>query len=124
MEMVMAQNAYRGMGAHTARPTPHRRKRILWISRHQPESGQWKALRRTFGNNVEVRQDRRPFSDASDILDRFREGRYDDLVVVAPISVKMELAEQGQEPIEAVIDEKGDYVLSRFHKAEIKTTPL
>ena len=57
------------------------------MSRHKPHHRQIEALREIFGENTIVEQESRPFDDARRIASRFREGDYDDMVIVAPLSV-------------------------------------
>lgn len=73
-------------------------KRILWLSRHKPLPSQIRELKRLFGE-VEVVQDPNPFSSAEEIKKRFEEGGYDDLVVVAPLSVIQRLTQLGIKPL-------------------------
>ena len=54
-------------------------------------------------------QDPNPFEDAKDILKRYEDGGYDEIVVVAPLSVIAKLTEAGVRPLWAemeTIDEK------------------
>ena len=74
-------------------------KRILWLSRHFPLPSQIKELKRIFGEDVEVVVDPNPFSDAEDIVNRFKAGNFDDMVVVAPLSVIQRLTELGIKPL-------------------------
>ena len=62
-------------------------KKILWMSRHKPHSRQIETLREIYGKDVVVEQEACPFDDARQIARRFREGDYDDMVIVAPLSV-------------------------------------
>ena len=57
------------------------------MSRHKPQVQQLAALRDMFGPATEVDQEARPFDDARQIAKRFRRGGYDDMVIVAPLSV-------------------------------------
>ncbi len=79
-------------------------KRILWLSQHTPLPSQIKALKKLFGE-IEVVKDPHPFSSAEDIVGRFRRGRYDDIVVVAPLSVIAKLVELGIKPLWAEMDQ-------------------
>ena len=63
-----------------------KKKKILWLSRHEPLRCQIEFLKQAFGA-VEIRRDINPFKSAEDIAERFKSGDYDDLVVVAPLSV-------------------------------------
>ena len=62
-------------------------KRILWVSRHTPHQRQLVALREMYGQDAVIEQELRPFDDARQIARRFREGGFDDMVIVAPLSV-------------------------------------
>ena len=77
--------------------------RILWMSRHKPLRSQIRELERLFGD-IEVVQDANPFSDAKDIVQRFREGGFDDIVVVAPLSVIKHLCLLGVHPLWAEME--------------------
>lgn len=78
--------------------------RILWMSRHAPLQSQLAELERLFGS-VEVVQDPRPFDSADDIVTRFRVGGYDDIVVVAPLSVIDQLVRRGIRPLWAEMEQ-------------------
>lgn len=73
--------------------------KILWMSRHAPLASQEAELARLFGGDIVVEQDPRPFSSAEDIAARYRRGGYDDLVVVAPLSVLSRLVDLGLKPL-------------------------
>jgi hypothetical protein len=77
--------------------------KILWLSRHNPLPAQIAELERLFGN-VEVAIDPRPFSSAEEILARFQDGGYDEMVVVAPLSVIAKLTEMGIKPLYAEME--------------------
>ncbi|OHA09205.1 MAG: hypothetical protein A3B37_01555 [Candidatus Sungbacteria bacterium RIFCSPLOWO2_01_FULL_59_16] len=79
-------------------------KRILWLSQHRPLSRQIAELRWIFGE-VEVLQDVNPFSSAEDIVQRVRDGGYDETVVVAPLSVIAKLCELGLRPLWAEMEQ-------------------
>jgi len=74
-------------------------KKVLWLSRHSILPSQVRELKRIFGDDVKIYQDPRPFDDARDIAKRFREGGYDEIVVVAPLSVIQRLTELGIRPL-------------------------
>jgi NAD(P)H-flavin reductase len=48
---------------------------------------------------VQVEQDSNTFSGVKDIVDRFKRGKYDDLVIVAPMSMVSKLTELGLRPL-------------------------
>jgi hypothetical protein len=73
-------------------------KKILWLSRHKPLPAQIAELERIFGH-VTVTMDPKPFSSAEEIMARFRAEGYDEMVVVAPLSVIVRLTEMGIRPL-------------------------
>lgn len=78
-----------------------RAKKILWCSRHHPDEGKIRELRRLFGE-VEVVIDDRPISQergADDVLGRVKSGRFDEIVLVAPTSVLDGLCQRGVKPL-------------------------
>lgn len=77
--------------------------KVLWMSRHQPLQSQLDELDRIFGG-CEVVQDPKPFEDASDIQKRYEDGGYDEIVVVAPLSVIAKLTEAGLRPLWAEME--------------------
>jgi len=83
-------------------------KRILWMSRHIPGSSQIEGLRKMFGEDVVVVQEPRPFDDARQIVQRFRSGGFDDMVVVAPLSVIAVLCQEGIRPLWSEAAEEND----------------
>ena len=72
-----------------------KRTRILWVSRHKIHPGQIKALQEMYGDDIIIDQEPRPFNDAHQIANRFRAGGYDDMVIVAPLSVLQVLCDEG-----------------------------
>jgi len=69
--------------------------KILWMSRHTPHQKQVEALRQQFGQDVVIEQEPRPFDDAQQIVKRFHDSGYDDMVIVAPLSVIAALCNEG-----------------------------
>jgi hypothetical protein len=74
-------------------------KKILWMSRHAPHARQVEALEAMFGPDVQVVQDPNSFDTADVIVQRFKRGGFDDLVVVAPLSVLDQLCQRGLKPL-------------------------
>jgi len=74
-------------------------KRIYWVSRHNPHSSQVEALSKLFFCNVSIFRHDKPFRDAEEIIERFKDGNFDDLVVVAPLSVLDRLCQLGVKPL-------------------------
>ncbi|MBI4193365.1 MAG: hypothetical protein HY536_01935 [Candidatus Colwellbacteria bacterium] len=69
------------------------------MSRHQPAAAQVRALQKIFGDDVEVVVDPNPFDSADTIAQRFDQGGFDDLVVVAPLSVIDQLCKRNLKPL-------------------------
>lgn len=78
--------------------------RILWLSRHSPLPAQLAELRRLWPGCT-VDQDVQPFGDAAEIVRRVRAGGYDEVVVVAPLSVIDQLCQRGLRPLRAEMDQ-------------------
>jgi hypothetical protein len=76
----------------------------LWQSQHDPLPSQLAALKQLF-NEVEVIKNPLAFSSAEEIQKRFREGSFDDIVVVAPLSVIARLVDLGIKPLWAEMDQ-------------------
>lgn len=74
-------------------------KKVLWMSQHRPHASQIAALQVMFGNDVLVEQDSNSFDTADVIVQRFNGGGFDDLVVVAPLSVLDHLCRRGLKPL-------------------------
>jgi hypothetical protein len=87
-------------------------KRIVWVSRHPINGVQMGVLQRMFGSDVEVIEDSQPFDNAESIVRRFREGGFDDMIVIAPYSVLNRIVELGPQPLWAEAKEVNDPNLS------------
>lgn len=75
-------------------------KKILWLSRHSPLDVQLAQLREKYGENVIVEQPRElVWKSAEDIIKIFKEGGYDDMVIVAPLTVIARICEYGIKPL-------------------------
>ena len=74
-------------------------KRVLWVSRHTPLPLEIAELKRLFGEDASVATDVSPFISAEDIVERFRRGGYDEMVVVAPMSVIGRIVDEGVLPL-------------------------
>lgn len=74
-------------------------KRVVWFSRHKPLESQIIELKRLFGEDVEIIQDPKPFSNAEEIMKRYKEMNGDDMVVVAPLSVLGKLCQLCIKPL-------------------------
>jgi hypothetical protein len=75
--------------------------KIIWFSRHEPIQKQITELKRIFGSDVEIILDSNPFSNADDVANRFKRSGAEEMVVVAPLSVIIELIKRGIRPLYA-----------------------
>ena len=74
-------------------------RKILWVSKNTPLDSQIKYLKDIFGEDCEITLDGNPFSSAHDIAKRFEKGSYDEIVLIAPISVCRILTDMGYRPL-------------------------
>lgn len=74
--------------------------RIAWLSRHQPLPAQIEALKSVFGT-VEVVQESNTWTDADAIMKCIQ--GFDEVVIVAPLSLIDQLIRRGVKPIRAVM---------------------
>ena len=102
---------------HKKGEIPMQPKRILWMSRHQPHKKQIETLRNMFGGDTVVDQESRPFDDARQIAKRFREGGYDEMVIVAPLSVIAVLCNEGIKMLWSEATEENDLSKVEFRGA-------
>ncbi len=84
------------------------KKTILWVSQHRPLPVQLTALAEYLKAEVEVIQDAKPFSSAEEIVKRFNQADYNDMVVVAPMSVISRLIDLGIKPLWAEMRQVGN----------------
>lgn len=70
-------------------------KKVLWMSRHTPHPRQVEVLKEMFGPDTVVEQEARPFDDARQIARRYQSGGFDEMVIVAPLSVIAVLCNEG-----------------------------
>jgi len=73
------------------------------VSRHHWTDTQEKEPKRIFGE-IELHQFSSPFKSAEEIYDYYKRGRYDDMVVVAPLSVIARIRELGIKPLWAEME--------------------
>lgn len=77
--------------------------RVLRVTRHRALPGELDELRRLFPL-AEVRDDPRPFRGGREILDRARQARADEVLVVAPWGVYDQLVKSGMKPLYAKVE--------------------
>lgn len=82
--------------------------KVLWVSRHPPLPAQIKALEALYGSGTITFKDNKPFSNAQEIIQRFEQGHFDEMVVVAPLSVIAQLTQRGITPLWAEMNEVHD----------------
>ena len=82
--------------------------KILWMSRHCPSESQKEGLRQMFGEDIRIDLEPRPFDDARQIAERYKNGGYDDMVVVAPLSVIAVLCTAGVKMLWSEAAEEND----------------
>lgn len=78
-------------------------RRILWLSRHPPIPAQRRELERLWPG-CSIDQQVSPYLDAAEIARRVRDDGYDELVVVAPLSVIDHLCRRGLRPLRAEME--------------------
>ena len=87
-------------------------KRILWVSRNKPLDSQLKELRRLFGQDTVVDLNTDAFSDADDIIARFKKGKYDEMLLIAPLSVCRIITDKGFKPLYSeMVQDKSNFEL-------------
>lgn len=75
-------------------------KHVLWLSRHSPLREQVSGLQRLYGNDVVVAVDNNlAYSPALTIKAVYEKEGYDDMVIVAPLSVIARITELGIHPL-------------------------
>jgi hypothetical protein len=74
------------------------------MSRHRWVESQEKELKRIFGEEIEITQISNPFSSAEEVVKIFKEGNYDEMVIVAPLSVIAKICEMGIKPLWAEME--------------------
>lgn len=73
--------------------------KILWVSRHEPLESQRRELKRLYGEDVIIDQHDKPYANAAEILKVYRRGFYDEMVLVAPLSVCKVIVSYGIKPL-------------------------
>jgi hypothetical protein len=78
-------------------------KKILWMSRHPWLKSQEEELKRIFGE-VKIKQIPTPFMSAEKVVEIYKKGGYDEMVIVAPLSVIAKITEMGIKPLWAEME--------------------
>jgi len=109
-----------------------RKRRVLWLARHEPQEEQIKELEKVFGG-IEIVQVSKTVSGAMEVLKLMQENETDELVAVLPIGLIAELTEKGVHPLRAVmkreLNEEGEAIFTheyfeRVMRVDIISHPL
>jgi hypothetical protein len=91
--------------------------KILWMSRHKPHPRQIEALKSMYGQDAIIEQESNPFDDARQIARRYKNDKYDDMVIVAPLSVIQVLCNEGVRMLWSEAVEENDPTKIEFRGA-------
>jgi len=82
-------------------------KKILWFSRHEPMTFQIPILKKIFGHDMVLEHvvGRDAYISAEKIAEMMRREKYDEIIMVAPLSVMAKVIELGIRPIKADVVE-------------------
>lgn len=80
-------------------------KKILWVSKHQPLYSQVIELQRIFGQDVLIDVFEQAFAKAAVIVAKYRSGSYDELVVIATLSICRSIVMFGLKPLYAEMEQ-------------------
>lgn len=82
-------------------------KKVLWFSRHKPMEFQIPILRKVFGEDMvlEQRIGNDAYMSAEKILQYMKDNYFDEIIMVAPLSVMAKVIELGIRPIKADVIE-------------------
>ncbi|MCS7243107.1 hypothetical protein [Candidatus Caldatribacterium sp.] len=75
--------------------------RILWLSRHEPLPVQVEALKKAFGEDIEIVHDPERIQDADDVVSRKEQVGAEEVVIVAPLHIVASLLQRGIKPLRA-----------------------
>jgi hypothetical protein len=79
--------------------------KILWVSKHHPLYTQEKELKRLFGQNTVIDIFDQPYAKPSVVVSQYRKGSYNELVVIAPLSVCRTIVSFGLKPLYAEMEQ-------------------
>lgn len=107
-------------------------KKILWLSRHEPQNEQIAELLQVFGE-VEIVQVAKNIQSGNDVLQLMQDTGADEVVAVLPIPLLQEVLRLGVRPLKAVMkrtlheDRPATFEhdhFERIERIEVVTTPL
>jgi len=92
------------------------KKRVLWFSRHSMMEFQRPILQKIFGEDMMLEQiiGRDAYISAEKIVDTMRRKKFDEIIMVAPLSVMDKVIELGVRPIKADVVEVKDLQEATF----------
>jgi len=82
-------------------------RKILWLSRHAPQSAQINELEDVFGE-VEIIQVAAIVNNADDVISLMRKYKVDDIVAVLPLTIIAAITYRGIHPIRAVMKKSNE----------------
>ena len=77
-------------------------KRILWVSRHPPTPEHSEYLEHHFKDEIFIDTWNKGDSNTREVINRYRKGNYDDLVLVLPMELIGKICKAGIHPIRPV----------------------
>lgn len=115
-----------------------KRKRVLVISRHYPSYQQFEIIKKECGGDCLITLEGQRFEDASEIMRWYKQGKYDEIALVAPKDILANLTATGLQPIHLLTIEvaeddrqRGDFrkgeawiraIAQRIKKVEVNIT--
>ena len=85
-----------------------KRKRVLMISRHYPSYQQFEIIKKECGDDCLITLEGQRFEDASEIMRWYKQGKYDEIALVAPREILANLVANGLRPIHLLTVEVAD----------------
>lgn len=95
-------------------------KHVLWVSSHWPTEEQRSSLESALRDEVNIDTYKQIVKDIHDVIDVYKIGKYDEIVVTIPHNMISKLIENGIKPIKPKMqkirtpDSKSDYVFRGF----------
>ncbi len=77
-------------------------KHILWVSRHPPTPELMTKLSGIVGDEIIITRHEKSIDTHEDLVKKYREGGYDDIVVTLPLEMIGRICAAGVSPIKAV----------------------
>lgn len=94
--------------------------KVLWVSRHRILGSQRRELQSLYGKDIEIHSYSKVFKSAKEIADYYNRKGFDDIVIVAPLSVIQRMCELGIKPLWAEMH-KGRFIeFRRIESIDVK----